>query len=86
MPIYSVKLLEILTKTCGATITEEIRQKLAELPAGDNKAVAKFGIDFATKQCREFIKKGAPGIHLYTMDSSKAITEIVNTLRSERLL
>lgn len=86
MPIYSVKLLEMLTKTCGATITEEIRQKLAELPADDNKAVAQFGVDFATKQCRELIKKGVPGIHLYTMDRSKTIVEIVNTLRSEGLL
>ena len=86
MPIYSVKLLEILTKTCGATITEEIHQGLAKLPTDDNKAVAEFGIDFATQQCRELIEKGVPGIHIYTMDRSKAATEIVQRLRSEGLL
>ncbi|NOQ52510.1 MAG: 5,10-methylenetetrahydrofolate reductase, partial [Desulfuromonadaceae bacterium] len=86
MPIYSVKLLEILTKTCGATITEEIHRALAELPTDDNKAVAEFGIDFATQQCRELIEKGVPGIHIYTMDRSKATTEIVQRLRSEGLL
>jgi methylenetetrahydrofolate reductase (NADH) len=86
MPIYSVKLLEILTKTCGATITEEVRQGLAELPADDKKAVAQFGIDFATKQCRKLIEKGVPGIHLYTMDRGKAVTEIVGNLRNEGLL
>ena len=86
MPIYSVKLLEILTKTCGATITEEIHQSLAKLPTDDNKAVAEFGIDFATQQCRELLEKGVPGIHIYTMDRSKATTEIVQRLRSEGLL
>lgn len=86
MPIYSIKLLEILTQNCGATITEEVRQGLAKLPTDDSGAVAQFGIDFATQQCRELLEKGVPGIHLYTMDRSKAITEIVSKLRCEGLL
>ena len=86
MPIYSVKLLKILTTTCGASVPDEVQQQLSALPAGDSKAVAQFGIDFATQQCRELLKGGAPGIHLYTMDRSKAVTAIVEQLRSEGLL
>lgn len=86
MPIYSVKLLEILTTTCGATIPDKIHDSLANLPADDPKAVAQFGVNFATEQCRELINQGVPGIHLYTMDRSKGITEIVTQLRSEGLL
>jgi methylenetetrahydrofolate reductase (NADPH) len=86
MPIYSVKLLEILTKTCGATIGEEVRKGLAALPADDTKAVAEFGIAFAIKQCRELLEQGVPGIHLYTMDRSAAPLAIVNALKNEKLL
>ena len=86
MPIYSVKLLEILTTTCGASVPDKVQQQLSALPAGDNNAVAQFGIDFATQQCRELLQGGAPGIHLYTMDRSKAVTAIVEQLRSEGLL
>lgn len=86
MPIYSIKLLEILTTTCGASIPAKIHNALAQLPADDPKAVAQFGVNFATQQCRELIAHGVPGIHLYTMDRSKGVTEIVNQLRSEGLL
>ncbi len=86
MPIYSVKLLEILTKTCGATISEDVRKGLAALPADDTKAVAEFGIAFAIRQCRELLEKGVPGIHLYTMDRSSAAAAIVHTLKNEKFL
>lgn len=86
MPIYSVKMMESLAKLCGASITPEIKQGLAALPEGDKQAVSAFGIDFATDLCRGLLKGGVPGIHIYTMDRSKAAVEIVNRLRGEGLL
>jgi methylenetetrahydrofolate reductase (NADPH) len=86
MPIYSVKMMESLAELCGASITPEIRQGLAALPPQDKKAVSAFGIDFATELCRGLLRGGAPGIHIYTMDRSRAAVEIVNRLREEGLL
>jgi len=86
MPIYSVKMMESLSNLCGATVTEEIRQGLAQLSPDDKAGVAKFGIDFAIKQCRDLLERGVPGMHIYTMDRSKATVEIVTQLRSEGLL
>jgi len=86
MPIYSVKMMESLAALCGATITNEIRQGLAELPEGDKAAVNNFGIEYAYRQCKGLINSGVPGIHIYTMDRSKSVVEIVNRLRSEGLL
>jgi methylenetetrahydrofolate reductase (NADPH) len=86
MPIYSIKMMESLSQVCGAAITKEIRQGLAQLPPADNQAVANFGIEFAFQQCRELIERGVPGIHIYTMDRSKASVEIVTRLRKEGLL
>jgi methylenetetrahydrofolate reductase (NADPH) len=79
-------MMETLAATCGATITEEVRQGIARLPEGDKEALSMFGIDLAVSQCVKLLKAGAPGIHLYTMDRSESAIGIVNRLRAEGLL
>ena len=86
MPVYSVKMMETLASLCGATITDEIRQGIALLPEGDKEALLNFGIEFATGKCRELLKAGVPGLHVYTMDRSKSAIGIVNNLRNEGLI
>jgi len=86
MPIYSVKMMEMLAGMCGATITDDVRQGIASLPEGDKEALVNFGVEFAISQCRELLKEGVPGLHFYTMDLSKSSVEIVNRLRRDDLL
>jgi len=86
MPIYSVKMMEMLAGLCGAAITDEVRQGISALPDGDTEALQAFGIDFAARQCAELLDAGAPGLHFYTMDRSASVVGIVNRLRSERRL
>ena len=86
MPIYSVKMMEMLAGLCGATITEEIRRGIAALPEEDKEALVAFGIEFAARQCAELLRAGVPGLHLYTMDRSKSTVGIINRLRDEGLI
>jgi len=86
MPVFSVKMMESLAALCGATVTEELRRGISAVPEGDAEALAAFGIDFATRQCRALLQHGVPGLHIYTMDRSKASVEIVRRLRAEGLL
>lgn len=86
MPIYSVKMMETLASMCGATITEEIRAGIADLPEDDKNALNDFGIDFAARQCADLIKNDVVGLHIYTMDRSSSTVGIVNRLRGEGLL
>lgn len=86
MPIYSVKMLEMLAGMCGATITEEVRRGIDTLDDGDKEGLVAFGIEFATRQCSELIKGGAPGLHIYTMDRSVSAVGIVNQLRAAELI
>ena len=86
MPVYSIKMMESLANLCGATITEELRHGLAELPVDDKTAVLDFGIEFAYLQCKDLLMSGVTGIHIYTMDRSKTSVEIVNRLRDGDLL
>jgi methylenetetrahydrofolate reductase (NADPH) len=86
MPIFSVKMMNNLAKLCGATITNDLQQRLAAMPEGDIPALLNFGIDFAFEQCKELIAAGVPGLHFYTMDRSKSTVAVVARLRREGLL
>jgi methylenetetrahydrofolate reductase (NADPH) len=86
MPIYSIKMLEMLAGMCGATITEEVHEGLASLDEGDKDALIAFGIEFAYRQCAELLQAGVPGLHIYTMNRSASTVGLVNQLRAEELL
>jgi methylenetetrahydrofolate reductase (NADPH) len=86
MPIYSEKMMRSLAKLCGAAIPGEIEEGLAALPEGDKDALFEFAVDLATRQCRELIQGGVPGLHLYTMDRSKTVVAIVKRLREDGLI
>jgi len=86
MPIYALKMMETLASLCGATITDGVRQGIAALPEGDKEAIVNFGIEFAVDQCKELVKAGVPGLHIYTMDRSSSAVGIVNRLRSDGIL
>ena len=86
MPIYSVKMMEMLAGLCGATITDEVRQGIEALPAEDKGALLDFGIEFAVRQCKDLLRAGVPGLHIYTMDRSSSSAGIVERLRRENLL
>lgn len=86
MPIFSVKMMEMLANLCGATITDKLRQGLDALPEGDKEALMDFGIEFAVNQCKGLLEAGVPGLHIYTMDRSGSTVAIVSRLRKDGLL
>ncbi len=86
MPVYTVKMTQMLSKVCRSSIPEALQQKLDAVDPEDKDAVLDLGIDFAVEQCRGLLEKGVPGLHFYTMDRLKSTTEIIGRLKSENLL
>ena len=86
MPVYTVKMTQMLSKVCGAKITDKLQEKLAAVDAEDKDAVLSLGIDFAVEQCAGLLNEGVPGLHFYTMDRRKSTTEIINRLKQDNLL
>jgi methylenetetrahydrofolate reductase (NADPH) len=82
MPIYTEKMTNFLARLCGATITPQIKQAFADIPEDDKAALLEFGIDYAYQQCSDLLASGVPGLHIYTMDRSKSVVEIVSRLRN----
>jgi len=86
MPVYTVKMANMLSKVCGSAIPADLQNRLDAVDANDKDAVLKLGIDFATEQCRGLLKEGVAGLHFYTMDRSYSTTQIINNLKAEKLL
>ena len=80
MPITNVEQIERFTKLCGAVIPPGLQQAL-DLRRGNDRAVQDFGVAYATLQCAELLRKGAPGIHFYTLNRSTATASILRALR-----
>lgn len=62
----------------GAKIPDELRAMIADCP--DEAAVVAAGIEWSTKQCRELLQQGAPGLHFYTLNKSRSTAHIVRNL------
>lgn len=86
MPIYSVKMMEMLASLCGATITQDVWNGINILDKDDKQGLLEFGIEYAVSQCIDLLDHGVRGIHFYTMDRSKSTAAIVNSLRNEGFL
>jgi methylenetetrahydrofolate reductase (NADPH) len=80
MPVTNVSQIKRFTAMCGAHMPSELMQKL-ETVAADPDAVGEIGVDHAVQQCRALLEGGAPGIHFYTLNRSKATVEILKRLR-----
>jgi methylenetetrahydrofolate reductase (NADPH) len=80
MPITNVEQIERFTKLCGAAIPPGLQDAL-EMRRGNEHAVQDFGVAYATLQCAELLRKGAPGIHFYTLNRSTATASILRALR-----
>ena len=77
--IVSATQITKFTQMCGAKIPPALRKKLDEIGADDEAAV-KFGIEYATRQCEELLRAGAPGVHFYTLNKAHATVQILKNL------
>jgi methylenetetrahydrofolate reductase (NADPH) len=79
MPVTHGPQIQKFATMCGASIPSRIRGAIERF--GDNQvSVEAFGIEYATEQCDNLLKNGAPGIHFYTLNKSNATERIYTNL------
>ncbi len=83
MPITNWAQIQRIASLCGATIPAPLIAELTDAQA-DGEAVARAGIRYAAQQSQELLQRGAPGIHFYTLNKSRATREILEHLRGLR--
>jgi methylenetetrahydrofolate reductase (NADPH) len=79
LPIISAGLIKRFTQLCGAKLPDELVEEL-EARADDDDAVKEFGVEFATRQIRELLDRGAPGVHFYTLNKADSTAKILGNL------
>lgn len=80
IPLTKFSQLERFVNLSHAGIPATFLQKLED-NRYNAEAVYKAGMDFAINQCRDLLKRGAPGIHFYTLNKCSATVEIYRTLK-----
>ena len=81
MPLTSVKNIGRIKSMCGSTIPLELRNMI-EVYSCNPQAMREVGINYAAYQICDLIAKGAPGIHIYTMNRPDTAAQICNRLKS----
>jgi methylenetetrahydrofolate reductase (NADPH) len=78
MPITSLTQIARFAELSGASVPPEVVGELDGL--SDPADVRAAGVRLATRLCDELLSRGAPGLHFYTLNRSKATREIFASL------
>ena len=81
MPITNYSGLARFSRMCGAEIPLWIAKRIeAWEDAGDKASLRDFGEEVVTRLCGQLLEGGAPGIHFYTLNQSKASLALCRNL------
>ncbi len=84
MPITNANQVERMTSMCGVSLPYRLAAHL-DMRRADPDAILEIGIAHATTQCIELLRAGAPGIHFYTLNRSKATQQVLAAIRAAGL-
>ncbi|GAA1961518.1 methylenetetrahydrofolate reductase [Nocardioides panacihumi] len=75
MPILNLAAIRRQGELIGTSVPDEIVARI-EARASDPAAVRAEGIALAAELCEDLLEGGAPGLHFYTLNRSKATLEV----------
>jgi methylenetetrahydrofolate reductase (NADPH) len=79
LPVTNYEGVVNFCKGCGASVPERIHAIFRPI-ADDKDKTLEAGIRLAIEQCRELLDRGAPGIHLYTLNKVEPVRTILGAL------
>jgi methylenetetrahydrofolate reductase (NADPH) len=79
MPITNLRSVARMAELSGAEIPAELLARFEGLT--DPADVRRVGVEIATELCEALLAAGAPGLHFYTLNRSRATLEIFEALR-----
>ncbi len=79
MPITNLRQIERMAELSGRQVPPEVVERVSR--SEDPAAVRAAGIEVASELCGALLEGGAPGLHFYTLNRSKATREIYANLR-----
>jgi|WetSurMetagenome_2_1015567.scaffolds.fasta_scaffold86182_2 methylenetetrahydrofolate reductase (NADPH) len=79
IPITNFKQIKRYVDMTAATFPVDLLEKLEEHQDNPERTY-QIGIDHAIKQCLDLLESGAPGLHFYTLNKSRAAVEVFESL------
>ena len=83
MPMTGFKQIGRISELCEATIPAPLASAMEALD-GDERAEFELGVAYATQQCADLLRRGAPGVHLYALNRWPAARAILGALHASR--
>lgn len=81
MPITNLRQIQRMAELSGRQVPAEVVARFEDV--SEPADVRAIGIEIATEMCERLLEGGAPGLHFYTLNRSKATAEIYANLRIE---
>jgi len=79
LPVTNLAQIKRITGMCGAHLTQKLVRRL-EVHGDDDEGQFSVGVYHAARQAEELIEQGAPGIHFYVLNKSRAAALICRAL------
>jgi methylenetetrahydrofolate reductase (NADPH) len=84
MPVTSFSQVSRMATMSGTPLPDAVASRL-EAVADDVVAIREVGVEIATELAQRLLAEGAPGLHFYTMNRSKATLKVYANLGVESL-
>ncbi|HKL38809.1 MAG TPA: methylenetetrahydrofolate reductase [NAD(P)H] [Bacteroidales bacterium] len=82
IPITNYRQIKKFAELSGAHIPEEL-QKRMEAHQDHPDAVYRIGLEYAVEQSQDLLSNDAPGLHIYTLNKSRAAIDLYESLAEE---
>ena len=79
MPITSLAMIDRIVMLSGAKFPPDLAERVRQ-HADDRAAVRRIGVEYAAGMCQRLLDEGVPGLHFYTLNTSRATREIYEML------
>jgi methylenetetrahydrofolate reductase (NADPH) len=79
LPVTNLAQIQRIASLCGARLPSDFQTGL-ERSADSTEGQFDLGVDFATRQVRELIDGGVPGLHFYVLNKSPATSAVLRAV------
>lgn len=79
MPVLNANQIKRMISLCGASMPAKLLM-MVDKYGDNNEDMEKAGIEFASRQVQDLMDNGVEGVHLYTMNKPRQITEILRNV------
>ena len=79
IPILNAAQIKRFTALCGARLPAALTASLEQYVDKD-EACAEFGFEYATRQCQDLLRQGAPCLNFYTLNKARSTSQVLRNL------